>query len=74
LCLCSQIKFKSNEMTHKQLSSQGFNGNSAQIVDTFRKKIENYSFLMTDRIGKGFSSIVYRGVNELTSNDLCKFR
>ena len=61
-----EIKFKLNEMT--QLRTTGpLTGNSQQTVDTFRKKIENYSFLLSDRIGKGFSSTVYRGINELTS-------
>lgn len=31
-----------------------------------RKKIQNYSFLITDKIGKGYSSVVYKGVNDLT--------
>lgn len=32
------------------------------------KKIKDYCYNPADRIGKGFSSIVYKGVNELTSN------
>lgn len=32
-----------------------------------RKKIENYSFSLTDRIGKGYTSIVYKGRNDITS-------
>lgn len=35
-----------------------------------RKKIEQYSYCLTDKIGKGYSSIVYRGRNDDTS----KFR
>ena len=31
-----------------------------------RKKIENYSFSLSDRIGKGYSSTVYKGRNDLT--------
>ena len=31
-----------------------------------RKKIENYSFLLSDRIGKGYSSTVYKGLDDLT--------
>jgi hypothetical protein len=31
-----------------------------------RKKIQNYSFLITDKIGKGYSSVVYKGANDLT--------
>lgn len=29
-----------------------------------RKKIEDYSYGLKDIIGKGFSSVVYRGINE----------
>lgn len=36
-------------------------------INEFRKKIENYSFCLTDRIGKGYSSIVYKGRNDITS-------
>ena len=32
-----------------------------------RKKIKNFTYSENDRIGKGYSSIVYRGLNELTS-------
>lgn len=52
----------------------GVNPSPHQTVEIFRKKIENYSFLMNDRIGKGFSSIVYRGLNDLTSTILCDLR
>ena len=31
------------------------------------KKIENYSYALTDEIGLGFSSRVYRGKNDLNS-------
>jgi len=31
-----------------------------------RKKIENYSFLLSQNIGKGYSSIVYKGRNDET--------
>ena len=31
-----------------------------------RKKIQNYSFLMSDQIGKGYSSVVYRGLDDHT--------
>lgn len=31
------------------------------------KKIENYSYALTDEIGLGYSSHVYRGKNELNS-------
>ena len=32
-----------------------------------RRKIKHFSFSEADRIGKGYSSIVYKGTNELTS-------
>lgn len=32
-----------------------------------RKKIKHFSYSYNDRIGKGFSSIVYKGTNDLTS-------
>lgn len=35
-----------------------------------RKKIENYSFLLSDRIGKGYSSTVYKGLDDLTGTFL----
>lgn len=31
------------------------------------KKIKNYSYSPLDKIGKGFSSIVYRGTNDQNS-------
>jgi hypothetical protein len=31
------------------------------------KRIENYSYALSDEIGLGFTSHVYRGRNELTS-------
>lgn len=32
-----------------------------------KKKIKHFSYSESDRIGKGYSSIVYKGVNTLTS-------
>jgi hypothetical protein len=32
-----------------------------------RKKIKHFSYSPYDKIGKGFSSIVYRGTNDTTS-------
>ena len=32
-----------------------------------QKKIKHFSYQSTDRIGKGFSSVVYRGTNDNTS-------
>lgn len=35
-----------------------------------RKKIKHFSYSHNDRIGKGFSSIVYKGTNDLTSKNI----
>jgi hypothetical protein len=32
-----------------------------------RKKLEDYSFSLNHNIGKGYSSCVYRGCNDITS-------
>ena len=32
-----------------------------------RRKVKHYSYSSEDRIGKGYSSVVYRGTNDLTS-------
>lgn len=34
-----------------------------------RKIIENYSFGLSNKIGKGFSSTVFKGKNDLTGRD-----
>ncbi|CAD8109433.1 unnamed protein product [Paramecium sonneborni] len=39
----------------------------APIPGNARKVIENFSYALTDAIGKGFSSIVYRGRNDETN-------
>jgi hypothetical protein len=41
-----------------------FGGNSSQ---TNRRKIKHFSYGSHDKIGKGYSSIVYKGTNDLTS-------
>ena len=46
----------------KPTSSHGLTSNDS------KKKIKHFSYSMNDKIGKGFSSIVYKGCNELTSN------
>lgn len=54
-----------NYYTHnitKETSAFGLPGSA-----TSRKKIKNYSYSLTDRIGKGFSSIVYKGQNDDSS-------
>lgn len=37
-----------------------------------KKKIKHFSYSESDRIGKGYSSIVYRGTNDHTSTNLSK--
>ena len=39
-------------------------------LNEIRKRIENYSFCLGDKIGKGYSSTVYKGRNDITST-LC---
>jgi hypothetical protein len=41
---------------------------SAPHSSSHRKKIKHFSYSDSDRIGKGYSSIVYRGTNDNTSN------
>ena len=35
-----------------------------------RKKLEDYSYLLSDNIGKGYSSQVFKGRHDLTSTKL----
>ncbi len=35
-----------------------------------RKKIEIYSFQQNDKIGRGYSSTVYKGLNDVTGNKI----
>lgn len=35
-------------------------------IDSIQKKIDQYIYTSSDSIGKGFSSQVYKGKNELT--------
>jgi hypothetical protein len=44
--------------------------NSSINSTNINKKIKNYSYNLVDRIGKGFSSIVYKGINDTTSNNI----
>jgi hypothetical protein len=37
-------------------------------AEDLRKKIENYSYGLKDWIGKGYSSVVFKGINDETSN------
>lgn len=34
-----------------------------------KKKLEHFSYNLSDAIGKGYSSQVFKGKNDLTSND-----
>ncbi len=43
-------------------------------IDSIQKKINQYSYANTDSIGKGFSSQVYKGRNELTGIPICRYR
>jgi hypothetical protein len=38
--------------------------------NSMRKKLEDYSYLLTNNIGKGYSSQVFKGRNDLTGNPL----
>jgi hypothetical protein len=40
---------------------------SANHSNTQKRKIKHFSYSECDRIGKGYSSIVYKGTNNLTS-------
>ena len=48
-------------------------GHSASFGNA-KKKIKHFSYQSTDRIGKGFSSVVYRGTNDNTSIIKFKYR
>ncbi len=43
-------------------------------IDSIQKKINQYSYANTDSIGKGFSSQVFKGRNELTGIHICRYR
>ena len=51
-------------LSYNNSKPSSVNLNSSQPL---RKKIKNFSYNMNDKIGKGFSSIVYKGSNDLTS-------
>lgn len=46
------------------------NNNKIRSAVEMRKKIQNYSFLVHDNIGKGYSSVVYKGANDLNGTQL----
>ncbi len=37
---------------------------------TTRKKLEDYSYCLTHNIGKGYSSTVYKGRNDVTGTNI----
>ena len=39
----------------------GVGGNSLSLN---KKKVKNFSYSISDKVGKGYSSIVYKGTNE----------
>jgi hypothetical protein len=44
---------------------QPYSQNEGKLL--LRKKIADFSFLPSDKIGRGYSSVVYKGLNDLTS-------
>lgn len=44
--------------------------NNLPASSNSRKKIKDYSYGYMDRIGKGFSSVVYKGTNDVTSKHI----
>jgi len=54
----NSYRFMSNNEPEKRLQTE------------YRKKIEHYSFMLTDKIGKGYSSTVYKGLNDLTRTSI----
>jgi hypothetical protein len=40
---------------------------SNHLSSTAKKKIKHFSYHPEDKIGKGYSSVVFKGVNELSS-------
>jgi hypothetical protein len=40
--------------------------NKLDSIASIRKKINQYSYLTGETIGKGYSSLVYKGINDTT--------
>lgn len=38
-----------------------------QSYGEYRKTIKNYSYFLNDKIGHGYSSTVYKGINDITN-------
>ena len=50
---------------HQNTRSDLYRGHSLSVGS--KKKIGNFSYSASDKIGKGFSSVVYKGINDATS-------
>ena len=48
--------------------------NNLSSSSNSRKKIKDYSYGYIDRIGKGFSSVVYKGTNDVTSKNISRMK
>jgi hypothetical protein len=55
-----------NALPHSSRPTSPVTLHSPRTAESLRKIILNYSFLLADRIGKGYSSVVYRGLNDRT--------
>ena len=44
-------------------NAKGESHRSHSLSSNGKKKVGNFSYLPSDKIGKGFSSVVYRGIN-----------
>ncbi len=53
-------------LTHQHYKRESFPASYGHQL-TERKKIKKYSYSPSDKIGKGFSSVVYKGTNDETS-------
>ncbi len=54
-------------MTTAFLVRENHSYSHSSSLNANRKKIKHYSYSLSDKIGKGFSSIVYKGTNDHTS-------
>lgn len=52
-------------MSKLQAAQQRSADGSTRVLT--KKKIANYSYILTDQLGEGYSSKVFRGLNETTS-------
>ena len=60
-----------SEAWKEQISGPGTPMNQPSYTQSVaRKKLEHYSYLLTDAIGKGYSSQVFRGRNDLTNEQV----